>query len=297
MPDPKIEEIILIRKKRAHHKAHTGGAWKVAYADFVTAMMSLFIVLWLTGSNDAVKRSVAHYFNDPRGTADKLGTDQDGSGRYVPLSPDDVKRLKDHLLNAARQMPNFDNLKDQIEITVVKDGLRIELLERPGGLFFESGSPQPTQILRQFLAVIAPELGNMQARISVEGHTDSVPFAGGGLYSNWELSADRANSARRLIESSGVSPAQIAEVRGFADQLPRRPDAPDDPSNRRITLIVEPVAIDVEGSRRREEPTHAHDDSPARAGAQGNAKQVAQEVEAGLPKKAEGWRRPAPWPR
>jgi chemotaxis protein MotB len=238
MAEAKTEEIILVRRRRAGHAVHHGGAWKVAYADFVTAMMSLFIVLWLTSSNEAVKKSVAQYFNDPKGTSTQHGTNKNGSGNSVPLAPRDVQNLKARLLAAAREMPNFDTLKGQIEITAQQDGLRIELLEQPGGTFFELGSPEPTAALRQFLQVIAPELGKMQTRISIEGHTDSVPYAGGGAYTNWELSADRANAARRLISSSGVQPSQIAEVRGFADQLPRHPDAPADPSNRRITLIV-----------------------------------------------------------
>lgn len=240
MPDIKAEEIIFMRRRRPVHPVHHGGAWKVAYADFVTAMMSLFIVLWLTSSNESVKQSVAQYFNDPKGTA-KQRPNKGGAGEFVPLAAKDIQKLREQLLSAARRMPNFENLKDQIEITAQQDGLRIELLEQPGGTFFESGSAEPTPALRQFLQVIAPELGRMQTRISIEGHTDSVPYAGRGAYTNWELSADRANSARRLISASGVQPSQIAEVRGFADQLPRHPEAPTDPSNRRITLIVNPV--------------------------------------------------------
>lgn len=240
MAELKAEEVIVVRRARAHHSAHHGGAWKVAYADFVTAMMSLFIVLWLTSSNDAVKKSVAQYFNDPKATS-KEPSGRGGSGESVPMAAKDIQNLKQRLLDAARQIPNFDKLSGQIEITVQQDGLRIELLEQPGGTFFELGSPEPTAALRQFLQVIAPELGRMQTRISIEGHTDSVPYAGGGPYTNWELSADRANAARRLIAASGVQPSQIAEVRGFADQLPRHPNSPTDASNRRITLIVNPL--------------------------------------------------------
>ena len=239
----KQDTIILIRRKRRGHGSPHGGAWKVAYADFVTAMMSLFIVLWLTSSNETVKLSVAQYFNDPRGTSRLQGTNRNGAGKALAMDKNAIERLKEQILQAERQMPNFDKLHKQVEITAEQDGLRVELLEQPGGTFFELGSPQPTEALREFLKAISPELGRMQNRISIEGHTDSVPYSGGGLYTNWELSADRANAARRLMETSGVSPAQIAEVRGFADQLPRLPEAPSDPSNRRITLIIDPGAM------------------------------------------------------
>ncbi|MGI4853943.1 MAG: flagellar motor protein MotB [Janthinobacterium lividum] len=240
MAEPKEESIIIIKRKKAGHGGHHGGAWKVAYADFVTAMMSLFIVLWLTSSADAVKQSVAHYFNDPKGTADKQGTNRNGSGQGMPLNTTDMEKLKDQLLQAERQMPNFEQLKKQVEITEAQDGLRIELLEATGGTFFQSGSAAPTSTLSDFLKLIAPQLGKMQNHISIEGHTDSVPYSGEGLYTNWELSADRANAARRLLQVSGVGVGQVAQVRGFADQLPRNLKAPTDASNRRVTLIVDP---------------------------------------------------------
>lgn len=233
---------VIIRRKRVH-RAHHGGAWKVAYADFVTALMSLFIVLWLTSTSDLVKRSIAQYFDDPRGTSALEGTNRNGSGKALPLDKNGMEKLKQQLLEAARQMPNFDKLKGQVEITAEQDGLRIELLEQPGGTFFELGSAQPTPALREFLTAISPELGRLPNRISIEGHTDSVPYSDSSQYTNWELSADRANAARRLMQSSGIGPEQVAEVRGFADQLPRRPDAPGDACNRRITLIVAPAEV------------------------------------------------------
>lgn len=234
-----MEEIILIRKKVAGHGGHHGGAWKVAYADFVTAMMSLFIVLWLISSNDAVKQSVAAYFQDPKGSAKLQGSALRGTGHAVPLSRADMGRLKEQLENAARQLPHFARLSKQIEISASQDGLRIEMLEEPGGTFFESGSATPTPALTAFLTVISRELGKVPNRISIEGHTDSTPYSSGSSYTNWELSADRANAARRLMQTSGIGAGQIAQVRGFADQMPRRPDHPEDPSNRRITVIVD----------------------------------------------------------
>ena len=243
MHEMKHDSVILIKKRRRSHGGSHGGAWKVAYADFVTALMSLFIVLWLTSTSDSVKESVAQYFNDPRGTSTLQGTNRNGSGHSLPLDRNGMQKLKEQLLDAARQMPNFDKLKNQVEITAEQDGLRIELLEQTGGTFFKLGSAQPTPALRDFLKAISPELGKLQNKISIEGHTDSVPYSDDSSYSNWELSTDRANVARRLMQGNGIAPSQVAEVRGFADQLPRRPDHPEDPSNRRITLIVAPNAL------------------------------------------------------
>ncbi len=243
MHEMKHDSVILIKKRRRDHGGHHGGAWKVAYADFVTALMSLFIVLWLTSTSDSVRKSVANYFNDPRGTSTLQGTNRNGSGHSLPLDRNGLQKLKEQLLDAARQMPNFDKLKNQVEITAEQDGLRIELIEQPGGTFFELGSAQPTPALRDFLKVISPELGKLPNQISIEGHTDSRPYSENSLYSNWELSTDRANAARRLMQNNGIAPGQVAEVRGFADQLPRRPDHPEDPANRRITLIVAPSAL------------------------------------------------------
>jgi chemotaxis protein MotB len=240
MNESKHDAVILIKRKKVGHGAHHGGAWKVAYADFVTAMMSLFIVLWLTSSSDTVKRSIAQYFNDPKGTSTLEGTNRNGSGRALPIDTEGMEKLRQQLMQAARQMPDFDKLKDQVEITVEQDGLRIELMEQPGGTFFESGSAVPTLALHDFLTAISPELGKMENRISIEGHTDSVPYSDTSAYTNWELSVDRANAARRLMQGSGITASQVAEVRGFADQLLRKPESPGDPANRRITLIIEP---------------------------------------------------------
>lgn len=233
------EEIILIKKKVAGHGGHHGGAWKVAYADFVTAMMSLFIVLWLISSNESVKQSVAAYFQDPKGTAKLQGSAFQGDGHAIPLNKADMGKLRERLQEAARQLPHFAQLSKQIEISASTDGLRIELLEEPGGTFFESGSAKPTPALTTFLTLVSHELGKVPNRISLEGHTDSRPYSSDSLYTNWELSADRANAARRILQANGVGAGQIAQVRGFADQMPRRPEHPEDPSNRRITVIVD----------------------------------------------------------
>jgi chemotaxis protein MotB len=234
------EQIIIIKKKAGHAGSH-GGAWKVAYADFVTAMMSLFIVLWLMNSSKPIQEAVGGYFRDPNGTAQKTGTRLGGAGDAGAVKEQDMSRLKDDLMKAMGKMANFDKLKKLIEMTVTPEGLQIELMEDPKGTFFESGSAQPTPSLKDVLNVLAPEIGKLPNPISIEGHTDSKPYSGAGLYGNWELSADRANAARRLMESNGMRPEQEVQVRGYADRKLRKPLQPLDPSNRRITVIIQYV--------------------------------------------------------
>jgi len=138
-------------------------------------------------------------------------------------------------------MNNFDKLKNQIEMTVTPEGLRIELLEAESGTFFDLGSAGPNENGKELLVLLAQELGKLPNQISIEGHTDSKPYAGSSEYSNWELSADRANAARRLMQREGLRENQVAQVRGYADQMPRKPNDPLDPSNRRISVIVQYV--------------------------------------------------------
>jgi chemotaxis protein MotB len=233
---------IIIIKKKASHDGHHGGAWKVAYADFVTAMMALFIVLWLLNTSKPVRESIAGYFRDPSGTAGKLGTSSEGPGeKFVPtpLPTEDMGKLKDEIEKAMRRLPNFEKLKNQIEIKVTPEGLRIELLESATGTFFDLGNRNPNSNGSELLDLLAGELGKLPNKVSIEGHTDSKPFSGKKGYGNWELSTDRANSARRLMQEQGLGGQQVAQVRGFADQLLRTPKNPNDPSNRRISLIVQ----------------------------------------------------------
>jgi len=230
---------IIIKKKKGGHGGHHGGAWKVAYADFVTAMMALFIVLWLLNSSKQVQEAVGGYFKDPTGTSKKVGSNMVGSGESFTLSKQDMPKLKEELQKAIRRISDFDKLKNQIEMTVTSEGLRIELLETEAGTFFESGQAIPSANGKELLDALSPELGRLPNKISIEGHTDSRPYAGHGSYTNWELSADRANAARRLMQANGVRVDQVSQVRGYADQRLRKPDAPEDPSNRRISLIVQ----------------------------------------------------------
>jgi chemotaxis protein MotB len=232
---------IIVIKKKAAHGGHHGGAWKVAYADFVTAMMALFIVLWLMNSSKQIQEAVGGYFKDPSGTSKLVGSDQNGSGESFALSKEDMPKLKEELQKAVRKMVDFEKLQNHLEMTVTAEGLRIELLESEKGMFFESGKPNPTADGKDLLITLAKELGKLPNKISIEGHTDSKPYAGKGEYSNWELSTDRANAARRLMEATGLAPNQVVQVRGYADQRLRVANDPLDPSNRRISVIVQYV--------------------------------------------------------
>lgn len=230
---------IIIVKKKPKHAGHHGGAWKVAYADFVTAMMALFIVLWLMNASRQVQEAVGGYFKDPRGTSKRVGTNRSGSDIYVPIRKEDMSKLKEDLLESIHHLDPHDRFKNQIEITVTAEGLRIELIEAPKGTFFQLGSATPTAALRALLGVLSVELGKLPNKISVEGHTDSMVYSIRRGYDNWDLSTDRANEARRLMLGEGVRPDQIAQVRGFADRQPREGLQPQDPLNRRVTMIVQ----------------------------------------------------------
>ena len=237
---------IIVIKKKGGHGGHHGGAWKVAYADFVTAMMSLFIVLWLLNSSKQVQDAVGGYFKDPTGTSRKVGTNMLGAGENFVLTRDNMPKLKEQLQMSIRQMSDFEKLKSHIEMTVTSEGLRIELSESATGTFFDSGSAKLNADGRELLVTLAQEMGKLPNKISIEGHTDSNPYSGSANYGNWELSSDRANAARRLMQENGVRADQVTQVRGFADQRLRKPEAPLDPSNRRISLIVQYISKNID---------------------------------------------------
>ena len=234
--NPQPQPIII--KKVKGHGDHHGGAWKVAYADFVTAMMALFIVLWLMSSSEPVKKAVAGYFRDPSGKAGENGSGQAGVGESLSLRKDDMGKLKEKLESAMKQSPELEKLKNQVNMTVTGEGLRIELLENEKGTFFESGSSSPSATGKDMLRMMSAELGKLHNRMLIEGHTDARPFTSPNGYSNWELSSDRANSARKVMQDSGLRPDQVEEVRGYADQRLRKPEDPNNASNRRVSIVV-----------------------------------------------------------
>jgi len=259
---------IIIIKKKAGHGGHHGGAWKVAYADFVTAMMALFIVLWLMNSSKQLQVAVGGYFKDPTGTSKKVGTNQTGSGENFTLTRDNMPKLKEELQKVVRQISHFDKLKNQIEMTITSEGLRIELLESSSGTFFQSGSPALNGDGKELLIALAQQLGRLPNNVSIEGHTDAKPYTVNRDYGNWELSSDRANTARRLMQGNGLRENQVSQVRGYADQKLRVPSNPLEPSNRRITLIVQYITKNDDEEERVPMPDAAAASPGAEAGSQ-----------------------------
>ena len=261
------EKITIIKKvnKRGGHGGHHGGAWKVAYADFVTAMMALFIVLWIVANNVTVRASVADYFRDPGAMHKTSSGVMNGVNSMKPFSDAqptqpvvppsqppqptgtasqpqqaEVEKLRqegDRLMQMIAAIPDLIKFKDQIEIKITKDGLRIELIEQAEGLFFDIGSARLKPDAMQLLRLIASRIGTFPNDVVIEGHTDSRPYTRGG-YNNWDLSTDRANSARRVIEEGGIRERQITSVNGYADRRLKNPDKPLDYANRRVTILV-----------------------------------------------------------
>jgi len=246
---------VIIVKKKVGHGGHHGGAWKVAYADFVTAMMALFIVLWLMNSSKQVQEAVGGYFKDPTGTSKKVGSNMVGAGENFVLTRDNMPKLKEQLQKAMKQMTDFEKLKSHIEMTVTTEGLRIELSESASGTFFDSGSATLNSDGAALLETLAQELGQLPNKLSIEGHTDSQPYAPSATYGNWELSTDRANAARRVMQEHGIRGDQVTQVRGFADQRLRKPEAPLDPSNRRISVIVQYIVKNEDDESHSEKST------------------------------------------
>ncbi len=244
------QPIIIIKKKVAGH-GHHGGAWKVAFADFMTAMFAMFLVLWLVNQSSDVKSAIAGYFQDPMGRAGEFGSSimpGEGAQTQSPriMSPADVVNLRrDRLRQTAeqikqeiREVPALSELAEHVEIEMTDDGLRIQLLEDSTGVFFQSGSSSPTPAGVGLLSFLGKTLGGLPNAVAIEGHTDAKPYSRPDGYSNWELSVDRANAARRIMEAGGLNDAQLQEVRGWADRRPRDPEHPMADANRRVTVTM-----------------------------------------------------------
>jgi chemotaxis protein MotB len=252
-----------------HGEAHHGGAWKVAYADFVTAMMAFFMVMWLINQNEDVKRAVGGYFRDPLGTLEVAGADAqqgadgvldagaapmagqsallevpmprlgdaEGHGDAMRERAARLEKAERELRRELARIEGFPEIAHLVEIVQTEEGLRIELMESEEGAFFALGSPALTPIGRRVLEAVGAGLRPSAGGVVLEGHTDSLAYAGGG-YSNWELSTDRANAARRILEAVGLGGDRIEEIRGYAAERPRFPAHPEDPRNRRVSVLL-----------------------------------------------------------
>jgi chemotaxis protein MotB len=241
----------VIVKKIKKESGHHGGAWKVAYADFVTAMMALFIVLWVLGQDNGVKEAVAHYFKNPVGFSSGGKNILKGhsndivnlSGSSAAEKKDDdraeLKKMGEKLLTEIAGNPDFQDIKDQIKVEFIDEGMRIELIDTQNYVFFEIGTSTIKEAAKKLLEKITLQLLKIPNMVVIEGHTDSRPFGGSNPgYSNFELSADRANNARRIIVNAGLNISRIDEVRGYADKRLRDLEDPYNTVNRRISIIV-----------------------------------------------------------
>ncbi len=216
-------------------------------------MMALFIVLWLLSASEKVQKAVGGYFQDPTGKGRQTGTTTAGIGETLTVNSKDLEDIKDKLEQAMKQIPQLQHMENQVRMTITAEGLRIDLLETERGLFFEKGDPKPSEAGTELIQVLATELLKLPNKVAIEGHTDSTPY-GGADYSNWELSSDRANAARRILVQNGLDQDRISQVRGFADQRLLLKNDPTNPSNRRISIIVRNQGLDLQEEKFAEAP-------------------------------------------
>jgi len=271
----KVQPIIIKRIKKGGHAVH-GGAWKIAYADFVTAMMAFFLLMWLLGSTtDGDKKGIADYFNSPLKIAFFGGTGAGdassiikGGGNSLSESVGQVKKGKTETdeekrrkkaIRAEQAKAEADRLsvlkkkveevianderlakyKSQIQLDMTAEGLRIQIVDDKNRPMFDSGSPDVNNYMRDILRAIGHVLEDVPNRLTIEGHTDAKPFTAGERgYSNWELSADRANASRRELVAGGLTGERILRVQGLSASVPYERDNPLSPLNRRISIIV-----------------------------------------------------------
>ncbi len=252
------QPVIRIVKKIQGH-GHHGGAWKVAYADFVTAMMALFIVLWILTQSEDVKRGIGGYFRDPTGKALLGAGPRDASSQMtvsmskspattmVPTSAQAVRALEqeaENLRDIIEESPELQALKEQISVEVSAEGVRVEINDSEKRPLFETGSAKLSPELIAALGVLAEEYQKLPNPLVIEGHTDSQQYGAESAMTNWELATQRANETRYVMEHHGLSAEKIYMIRGFAERRPRFTD-PGDPRNRRISMLL----LSEEGKR------------------------------------------------
>jgi chemotaxis protein MotB len=261
--------VIIKRVKKVKGHAHHGGAWKIAYADFVTAMMAFFLLMWLlTVATEEQRQGISDYFNDPLRVSlmggDGVGEQTrplPGGGEDLSLSQGEVRwgdplpqdaeavlreqelkeleALEDAIRRKIESTPSLEQFSEQLLIDITDEGLRVQIVDQENRPMFERGSarlqPYAAEIMSE-LAILLNAVGN---RVSITGHTDAAPYPGGDTgYSNWELSNDRANTARRELIASGLNPAKILRIVGLASTVPLDKEDVLSPINRRISILV-----------------------------------------------------------
>jgi len=256
---------IVIRRRRRAHVQHHGGAWKIALADFMTALMALFLVLWIISTaSPAELQGLAEYFRTPLKVALSEGDRNSSSTNAIPgggadpvhsdgeqaridlrrqtLPADERQRfinLRRRIEQAIQADPQLRQLRDQMRFEMTPEGLRIQLVDTDQRPMFRLGSDRVAPYMRHLLRTMAPLLNEMPNPLSISGHTDSLRYSGGDSgYSNWELSSDRANASRRELVAGGLDSDKLLRVTGMGDRVPVPDSNPGDPVNRRITLVV-----------------------------------------------------------
>ena len=271
----KLQPIIIKKVKKGGH-GHHGGAWKIAYADFVTAMMAFFLLMWLLGStSEGDKKGIADFFGSPLKVALGGGSGSGDASHVIKGGGEDLSRThgqvkkgdiegKKHTINllalkaeqrAAEKArlealkkkvqdvlasnPRLASIQSQIRLDMTSEGLRIQIVDENNRPMFDSGSSIVKPYMRDLLQIIGEVLSEVPNRLTLEGHTDAQPFGAGERgYSNWELSADRANASRRELVAGGLPDARVLRVQGLASSRPLDDNDPLSPTNRRISIIV-----------------------------------------------------------
>jgi len=255
---------IVVRKKKKNKHSHHGGSWKIAYADFMTAMMAFFLVMWLvSSSNPDRKQQIADYFKMPLKVAMSNGDKQSLSDSIVPGGGDDIikkegevnksitqksaasktdKKLRAAMHKLENQIkidPRLSDFKSNLRISLSEDGLLIQIVDSKERPMFLLGNENLEPYMKDILQALVPVINELPNKISITGHTDALRYAGGEAgYSNWELSSDRANTSRRTLVASGLAQNKILRVVGTADTMVLADTVASDPANRRISILV-----------------------------------------------------------
>ena len=245
------ESAPIIKKIKKGHGGHHGGAWKVAYADFVTAMMALFIVLWILSSSEKVKQAVAGYFKDPIGFSTKSKVIIEGMAappmdvkiqnemERKEMEKKELEKMGENLAYELKEDTDLLGLAQQVRIKITKEGLNIELIDSNHDAFFALGTSELKAAARKLLEKIGSEISKLPNKVIIEGHTDSHQYSNSGTgYTNFELSAERALAAKRAMVLGGLSEKQIDEIHGYADTRLLDKTDPLDAINRRISITL-----------------------------------------------------------